>query len=82
MRMLQDRVTGRVTTDDEYGIPSFAREGMLIAVLTNETLLGHVNHVPGHTGATAPTVTGLVAPAPGWVAPASAPTALTGPAAR
>jgi anhydro-N-acetylmuramic acid kinase len=64
LNMLAHHTGARVTTDDEYGIPSFARESMNVALLANETLLGHVNHAPNVTGAPVGVMTGLVAPRP------------------
>ncbi len=64
MRMLRERLRPiEIATDDEYGIPSFAKEAIYMALITNETLRGHANNVSSVTGASRPVVMGLIAPA-------------------
>jgi anhydro-N-acetylmuramic acid kinase len=64
MRQLAHHTNTTITTDDHYGIPSFAKEAMNVALIANETLLGHPNHAPGVTGADQGTITGVIAMAP------------------
>ncbi len=64
MRMLRERVAPiEVSVDEDYGIPSFAKEALYVALATKETALGHSNNVPSVTGASRPVVMGLIAPA-------------------
>jgi anhydro-N-acetylmuramic acid kinase len=69
LTMLADRVGYPVTTDDDHGIPSFAKEAMYMALLANEASAGHANNAPSVTGAGADVVMGLIAPGKGWSRP-------------
>ena len=62
MNMLRDRLQCVVSTDEDYNIPGFARESMIVALLANETRLGHINHLPSVTGASTGTMNGVIAP--------------------
>jgi anhydro-N-acetylmuramic acid kinase len=62
LRMLADRLGCSVSTHEDYGVPSFAVEGMIEALTASELFLGHMNHVPGLAGATQPTYLGMIAP--------------------
>lgn len=63
MRMLRERVAPiPVAIDDDYGIPSAAKEAIYMALIGNETVRGHANNVPSVTGADGPVVMGLIAP--------------------
>jgi anhydro-N-acetylmuramic acid kinase len=64
MRMLRERVAPiPVAVDEDYDVPSFAKEAIYLALLGNEAARGHANNVPSVTGATRPVVMGLIAPA-------------------
>jgi anhydro-N-acetylmuramic acid kinase len=65
LRMLSDRLGGiAVSTDDDHGIPSAAKEAVYMALIGHEASQGHPNNVPSVTGASRPVVMGLIAPAP------------------
>jgi anhydro-N-acetylmuramic acid kinase len=65
LRMLRERVDPvPVAVDEDYDVPSFAKEAIYMALLAKEAALGHSNNVPSVTGAGAPVVMGLIAPAP------------------
>jgi anhydro-N-acetylmuramic acid kinase len=51
-----------ITTTDDYGLPSKAKEAVLMAVLARETLMGRPSNVPSATGARAPLVLGSITP--------------------
>ena len=62
MTMLRQRLEGiPVAVDDDYGIPSAAKEAIYMAFLANETMRGHPNNVPSVTGASRPVVMGAIA---------------------
>jgi anhydro-N-acetylmuramic acid kinase len=64
LRMLRERLGSiPVAVDDDYGIPSFAKEAIYLALVAHEAARGHANNVPSVTGAARPVVMGLVAPA-------------------
>jgi anhydro-N-acetylmuramic acid kinase len=65
MRMLQERVSSPVRTDDDFGIPSFIKEAMYMALLANETTRGHANNAPSVTGARESVVMGAIYPGRG-----------------
>ncbi|MDA1139241.1 MAG: anhydro-N-acetylmuramic acid kinase [Planctomycetota bacterium] len=62
MRGLQSAFEGRcrVTTSDEFGLPSAAREAISFAILANETIDGRPNNLPSATGAGRAVVLGKV----------------------
>ena len=62
LKMLGERLGCRVSTHEDYGIPSFAIEAMIEALTASELYLGHTNHVPGVSGARATTFGGMIAP--------------------
>jgi anhydro-N-acetylmuramic acid kinase len=62
LKMLRERLDCTISTHDAHGNPSFAIEAMDMALIANETSLGHTNHVPRHTGGTHRTFMGLIAP--------------------
>jgi anhydro-N-acetylmuramic acid kinase len=63
MRMLRARVAPiPVAVDEDYDIPSFAKEAIYLALAANESARGHANNVPSVTGASRPVVMGLIAP--------------------
>jgi anhydro-N-acetylmuramic acid kinase len=62
MRMLGDRLGCPISTDEDYGVESFAREAMVEALTASELYLGHPNHAPSVSGASSPTFIGMVAP--------------------
>jgi anhydro-N-acetylmuramic acid kinase len=63
MRMLRQRVAPiPVAVDEDYEVPSFAKESIYLALAANEAARGHANNVPSVTGASRPVVMGLVAP--------------------
>jgi anhydro-N-acetylmuramic acid kinase len=63
MRMLRERVAPiPVAVDEDYDIPSFAKEAIYLALAANESARGHANNVPSVTGASRPVVMGLIAP--------------------
>jgi anhydro-N-acetylmuramic acid kinase len=63
MRMLRERIDPiPVAVDDDYGIPSTAKEAIYMALIGNEAVRGHANNVPSVTGADGPVVMGLIAP--------------------
>jgi anhydro-N-acetylmuramic acid kinase len=65
MRMLRERLAPiPVAVDEDYGVPSFAKEAIYMAFLANETIMGHPNNVPSVTGAGRGVVMGLIATAP------------------
>lgn len=51
-----------VTPADDYGIPSKAKEAVLMAFLAHETLMGKPGNLPSATGATRPSVLGSITP--------------------
>jgi len=51
-----------VRTLDEVGIDPDAKEGLLFAILANETIHGNPNNLPGATGARWPVVLGKISP--------------------
>ena len=51
-----------ITRADEYGIPSKAKEAVLIAFLANETIMGRPGNVPSATGARQAVVLGAITP--------------------
>lgn len=61
MRMLREKFSAaKISTTDEYGVPSDAKEAMLFALLANETVSGNAGNVPSVTGASAATVLGKI----------------------
>jgi anhydro-N-acetylmuramic acid kinase len=65
MRMLRERLAPvPVAVDEDYGVPSFAKEAIYMALIANEAIMGHPNNVPSVTGARRPVVMGLIATAP------------------
>jgi anhydro-N-acetylmuramic acid kinase len=64
MRMLRERLAPiPVAVDEDYAVPSFAKEAIYMAFLGNEALMGHPNNVPSVTGAERAVVMGVFAPA-------------------
>jgi anhydro-N-acetylmuramic acid kinase len=51
-----------VSSADEYAVPAQAKEAVLMALLANETLLGHPGNLPSATGAQRAVVLGVIAP--------------------
>jgi anhydro-N-acetylmuramic acid kinase len=62
LKMIAQRTGCKVATHDDYGLPSFALETMGLTFLANETVLGHANHVPAHTGGKQRSFMGVIAP--------------------
>jgi anhydro-N-acetylmuramic acid kinase len=63
VRMIQERVApARVTTHEEFGIPSDAKEAIAFALLGYETLNGRPSNVPSATGASKAVVLGSITP--------------------
>ncbi|MEK7729456.1 MAG: anhydro-N-acetylmuramic acid kinase [candidate division KSB1 bacterium] len=61
MAMLQEKFPGaKISTTEEYGVPSDAKEAMLFALLANETISGNTGNVPSVTGAREATVLGKI----------------------
>ncbi len=61
MEMIGKEMPGsRVTTSDEYSIPSDAKEALCFAILTNEALCGTPANVPSVTGASGPVICGTI----------------------
>ncbi len=61
LQMLREKFSGAtISTADEYGVPSDAKEAMLFALLANETVSGNAGNVPSVTGARAATVLGKI----------------------
>lgn len=61
MRILQEKFSrAKISTTDEHGVPSDAKEAMLFALLANETVSGNAGNVPSVTGASAATVLGKI----------------------
>ena len=61
MRMLGEELTAmgyRLSTSDEYGVPSQAKEAIAFAVLAYESYHGRPANLPSATGATRPVVLG------------------------
>lgn len=54
--------TVRLTSVDDYGVPSQAKEALLFAILGNAAIRGMVNTVPSSTGARHATVMGKIVP--------------------
>jgi anhydro-N-acetylmuramic acid kinase len=73
VRMIREAVGCAVLPSDAVGLPAEAVEAVSFAVLARETLAGLPAGLPQVTGASHPTVLGLIAPgrgfAPGRVAP-------------
>ena len=64
LRMLRERLAPiPVSVDEDYGVPSFAKEAIYMAFLANEVVMGHPNNVPSVTGASRAVSMGLIAPA-------------------
>lgn len=62
LEMLRARVAPiTVAIDEDYGISSFAKEAIYMALVTNEVIMGHPNNVPSVTGAVRPVTMGLIA---------------------
>jgi len=61
MRMLQKEFSDcTISTTDDYGIPSEAKEAMCFAVLANETIHNSPGNIPSATGAQKPAVLGKI----------------------
>jgi anhydro-N-acetylmuramic acid kinase len=64
VRMLRERLAPTaVAVDEDYGVPSFAKEAIYMAFLGNEAVMGHPNNVPSVTGAAREVVMGTFATA-------------------
>jgi anhydro-N-acetylmuramic acid kinase len=62
--MLRSRISPvPVAVDEDYGVSSFAKEAIYMALITNEVIMGHPNNVHTVTGAAGPVTMGLIAPA-------------------
>jgi anhydro-N-acetylmuramic acid kinase len=66
MGMLSDRLAYPVFTDEHYGIPSFAKEAMYMALIAHETWAGRSNNFPSVTGARSAVSMGAIYPGRGW----------------
>jgi 1,6-anhydro-N-acetylmuramate kinase len=62
LRMFSERLGCKISRHEDYGVPSFALEAMIEAMVASETYIGHTNHVPSHSGAGSSVFAGLVAP--------------------
>jgi anhydro-N-acetylmuramic acid kinase len=62
LAMLADRLGCKVSTHEDYGVPSAAIEAMIEALTASELYLGHGNHAPAISGADTPTYVGMIAP--------------------
>jgi anhydro-N-acetylmuramic acid kinase len=62
LRMFADRLGCKISRHEDYGVPSFALEAMIEAMVASETYIGHTNHVPSHSGAGSSVFAGLIAP--------------------
>ena len=63
MRELRRRLPGvTISTVDDYGVPSQAKEALLFAMLGNAAIRGMPNTVPSSTGARHATVMGKIVP--------------------
>lgn len=63
MQMLRDLLApARVTTSDELGLPSEAKEAIAFAVLAYETWFQRAGNVPAATGARHPVILGNITP--------------------
>ena len=64
-RMIAERLPGvTVTTQDEIGLSSDAKEAIAFAIMGNETLHGYPSNVCSATGASQPVILGNITPAP------------------
>ena len=65
MRMLSERMApARLTTHEEFGIPTDAKEAIAFAILGYQTLRGRPSNVPSATGAAYPAILGSLTPPP------------------
>jgi anhydro-N-acetylmuramic acid kinase len=55
-----------ISASDDYGIPSGAKEAVLMAVLADATLHGWPSNVPAATGAKASVILGDITPGAGF----------------
>jgi anhydro-N-acetylmuramic acid kinase len=61
MRLLSESLApARLTTHEEFGIPSDAKEAMAFALLGYETLHGRPSNIPSATGAKRPAILGSI----------------------
>ncbi|MGH7495422.1 MAG: anhydro-N-acetylmuramic acid kinase [bacterium] len=61
INFLQQRFLSiRILKTDDFGIPSDAKEAILMAILANETISGHAGNVPSVTGAKKGAVLGKI----------------------
>jgi anhydro-N-acetylmuramic acid kinase len=71
LRMFAERLGCKVSRHEDYGVPSFALEAMIEAMVASETFIGHATHIPWHTGAAHPVFAGMIAPGYGGSAVAA-----------